>query len=386
MITNRKGFTLIELIVVMAVFIVVIVIAADSFNTIQKQGLKISKSEESNIEGIIGLEIFQHDIEQTGFGLPSSFSSTPPSYNEAADSPGSNFNDAPSDVPRPVIAGNDLASSTGILANTDYLVIKGTTLGRSPASQRWTYINYSSSTRPPHHWPSENLVSGDRTIVLKRSFSESGVTNQLVNSSSSNFYVNYSDNAFTGAYAPAVQNEVFTIYGVDRINLRMPFNRADYFITRPDSIPSRCAPDTGILYKTLVKQDDGKLSYFPVLDCVASMQVVFGWDINGDGLIDAYSDADGSNVSGATSAQIKAPGGVMGTAEGIRNSLKLIKVYILTQDGAKDPFYTNSAPNILVGAAGETNLTRSYPLSPEQMNYRWKVNRIIVRPKNLSTN
>ncbi len=57
-------------------------------------------------------------------------------------------------------------------------------------------------------------------------------------------------------------------------------------------------PDTGILYKTTVNHADGKLTYIPVLDCVLDMQVVLGWDLNGDGLIDTWSNADGSVVSG----------------------------------------------------------------------------------------
>ena len=386
--SNNKGFTLIELIVVMAVFIVVIIIAADSFNTIIRQNSKLIASEESNIEGVVGLEIFRHDLEQTGFGLPSAFPATPPSYNEAVDTPALNFNDAPNGIPRPVVAGNNL-NSGNVLPNSDYLVIKGTTLGLAQASQRWTYVNYSSSGKPPKSWTSGNLASGDRAIVLRRSFSDSGVTNQLVYNTATpqNFFVNFPNpnTPLSASFSPAVPQDVFTIYGVDTVDLRMPFNRSDYFISRQAGIPSRCAPGTGILYKTVVNQNGGTLTYIPLLDCVADMQVVFGWDVNGDGLIDAYSDADGTNVSGATSAQVQA---LMATSDGIRNSLKLIKVYILAQDGAMDKNFTNSSPTILVGSKenGELTLTKNYDLSGSNlMNYRWKVYRVIVRPKNLST-
>jgi len=59
MLNSRKGFTLVEMIVVMAVFVVVIMITADSFKTILTQMTKITKSEESNIEGVVGLEMFR---------------------------------------------------------------------------------------------------------------------------------------------------------------------------------------------------------------------------------------------------------------------------------------------------------------------------------------
>ncbi len=42
------------------------------------------------------------------------------------------------------------------------------------------------------------------------------------------------------------------------------------------------------------------------MDCVADMQVVFGWDIDKDGDIDTYSDADGATVSGTGSTTASA--------------------------------------------------------------------------------
>ncbi len=385
---DNRGFTLIELIVVMAVFTAVLTIAAVSFNTMLQQSAKLAMSEESNIEGVIGLEMLRHDLAQTGFGLPWSLPSAMPAYSEAdgGETLASGFNETSgTTVPRAVIAGNDPA---GVLADTDYLVLKGTTLGLSRASQRWTYVNYSSVMKP-HQWASENLHSGDRVIVVKRSFSSSGVTNELVSDTTANgYYVNYSDTAFsTGAFSPQVQGDVYNIYGVDTAALRMPFNRADYFVSAPQDgrKPARCAAGTGTLYKGVVNQADGTLTRIPLLDCIADMQVVFGWDLDGDGLMETYSDADGSNVSSdIPTAQIKAPNGAMGTSDGIRGGLRLIRVYILAQEGKKDPFFTNSITSILVGPVGMSNLSHTYTLSSDQMNYRWKVYRIIVSPKNLT--
>ena len=44
-----------------------------AFNTIITNSSKSSKIEESNIEGMIGLEMMRHDLEQMGFGLPWGF-------------------------------------------------------------------------------------------------------------------------------------------------------------------------------------------------------------------------------------------------------------------------------------------------------------------------
>jgi hypothetical protein len=93
--------------------------------------------------------------------------------------------------------------------------------------------------------------------------------------------------------------------------LGMPFNRADYFVAIPGSssqLPSVCAPGTGILYKTTVNHEannpGGKLTYTPLVDCVADMQVVLGWDLwdassntlGQDGTIDTWSS--GMNEKG----------------------------------------------------------------------------------------
>src|SRR5664280_1739013 len=82
---GEDGFTLIEMIVVMAIFIVVIIITSSAFNTVLSQTKKVSKSEESNIEGVIGLEMFRHDLAQAGFGLFTDIDATAlPVYDEAA--------------------------------------------------------------------------------------------------------------------------------------------------------------------------------------------------------------------------------------------------------------------------------------------------------------
>ena len=81
--TRNSGYTLIELLIVMVIFIVVIIISSSAFNTALTQTKKVSKSEESNIEGVIGLEMFRHDLEQAGFGLVTEFDTIAPDYLEA---------------------------------------------------------------------------------------------------------------------------------------------------------------------------------------------------------------------------------------------------------------------------------------------------------------
>lgn len=391
--TGQSGFTLVELIVAMAVFIFVIIIASDAFNTILSQSGKLMREEESSIEGIIGLEILRHDLEQAGFGLPWDFGDTAFNYTEAVETVPKSFNDSTTTtkVPRPLTLGNNLDSASGMVEGSDYLVIRGTTLGRSQASQRWTYLTYSSAKKPPRSWPSGNIPNGAGVIMLRRTFNESAVTHQLVHSGDT-FAQAFSAAGFdASAFNPLVPQEAFYLYGVDLVDpsktnagLRMPFNRADYYVKKPDPAVAGCQEKTGTLYKATVNHADGKLNSIPLLDCVADMQVMLGWDMNGDGTVDTWSGADNSSVAGVGSAaQVNS---ALTESATQRAQLRMVKVYVLAQEGRKDPSYKVENPKIVVGDkyAGEKDQTHEYTLTGDQLNYRWKVYRVVVRPKNLT--
>jgi prepilin-type N-terminal cleavage/methylation domain-containing protein len=414
---NQRGFTLIEMLITMAIFVTIIMITSSAFKMIVTQTKKLMYGQESNIEGVIGLETFRHDLQQGGFGLPYTFPSPAPQYLEAANAPSNSYNDAPSGVPRAFVSGNNLAgvseSSSGVTYNvidgSDYLAIKGTSVGRSNTSQRWTYMQYSSLK--PHTWPSaaENIKNSAWIIVLKRTFSNRQASNQLVVDGTqvvtSNLYFspNYSPSGFAApAFNPQSPSDIYFLYGIDDDDIRMPFNRTDYFLGVPQAagrMSSICSPHTGILYKTTVNQKDGKLNYIPLMDCVADMQVVFGWDVRAgalpgtDGLVDTYSNADGTAIISTSLAGSGTLGvgptfdfpAAVSNAETIRNSLKVVKIYVLAQNGRMDPTY-NSPGTFRLFGEGESSLGRTYTLTPDMRNYRWKVYQIVATPKNLTSN
>lgn len=423
MLRSRKGFTLVELLIVMAVFVIVMMITTDAFKTILTQASKLTRSEESNIEGVLGLEMLRHDLQQSGYGLPYEFLSLI-SYPEAAGTPSSTYNDGTgdtsSDVPRAVVAGNNLTATAGtsgtesttILANTDYLTIKGTTLGMNEAAQKWTYMPYSSAVtgkKKVKLWQTNNLTTSDRVIVLKKTYSGNAYTNQLIfNPANSSIYWAAWPNPASGpgfadpVFDPTLKEEIYYLYGIKTGDpLRMPFNRADYFVARPTTpgrIPNFCAPNTGILYKGVVKHDNGQLDYVPLLDCVADMQVVFGWDVDDgmgnegqDGLVDSYTSPWNSSndvVDAATSASVAVSTiksrvkTAMANPAVLRRSLKIIKIYMLAQVGRRDATY-QSAASFVLGDPSIDGISSTYNLDAAMRNYHWKVYRIVVRPKNL---
>jgi prepilin-type N-terminal cleavage/methylation domain-containing protein len=433
MLNSRKGFTLIEMIIVMAVFIVVIMISGDAFKMILTQMTKITKSEENNIEGVVGLEMFRHDLQQAGYGLPYSYQA-PISYLEAGYAPANAYNDGTGStaswVPRAVVAGYKITAASGvsdgtdtynILANTDYLALKGSTLGpNNTAAQKWTYVPYSSGItgkKKPRIWSSANLAQNDRVIVVKKTFATNTYNNQLVYNTADPtiYWANFDVTGFAdAAFLPALATDIYYVYGIKSATstgtyIGMPFNRTDYFIGTPSAttkLPAFCAPNTGILYKgTLshsVTTPGGRMTFVPLVDCVADMKVVFGWDLDDgqgnegqDGVVDTYStpcktplgpaNTNCSAITVTPSANQTRVTNAMSDPAKLRNGLKVIKVYILAQVGSKDTNYQSSNATFTLGDQTTDGISSTYTLASNMMNYRWKIYRIVVRPPNLIT-
>jgi hypothetical protein len=184
-----------------------------------------------------------------------------------------------------------------------------------------------------------------RTLVLN------GPAWNPVFSSISNFYPGSSD------------PQPRFVYGISSAAGRMPFNRADYYISKTAvDVPQRCAPNTGVLVKSMISQSDGSRSdNLPLLDCVADMKVIFHIDVLGNGAV-TITD----NISGLSAQQI-------------RTQVKEVRVYILAHQGQMDKSYVHPQSTITVG---ESPWQHNFNIGAN-VNYRWKVYTIVVQPKNL---
>jgi hypothetical protein len=217
------------------------------------------------------------------------------------------------------------------------------------------------------------------------------ITDHQLITNGSAFSTQY-NNVTTAPWPPTEQLENRIIYAVDpNTPLRMPFNRADYFISTAN-VPTRCAPNTGVLEKVVVNQSDGGLTVFtPLLDCVADMQVGFGLDMDSNNQIGTYANADGTSVGsteGATVGTVQAtlndnPPGVL------RQRLREVRVYVLAHEGQADPSFTYTTNTIRIGEpdttkTGGINPGRDYNLSADMLRYRWKVYTLVITLNNLS--
>lgn len=389
-ITRKDGFTLIELLISMIIFIFVIAAASNVLTGLLTQFKQQSKITETNVAGIIGLEIFRQDLEHAGYGLPWDLSGA--SYQEAGVESVTawvdrNFNDGPPDNPT---RGIDIANASnppaGIrsgdgysLNGSDVLVIKAINVARNTASDKWTPLKavfpYTTTWSPS----GENLTGTDKVIMLIPGSTDANSKRLVV--SGSNFYTTFS-NVTTLSWLPTDVNETRLVYGmVDSsvASLRMPFNRADYYIRRPATgMPQRCAPNTGILYKANVSQVNGLLSdsEINILECAADMQVIFGIDNDSDG------DFEPPGIAGSTDGYQDDI--FLWTAQQIRTQVKEVRVSLLAHEGQRDPNYTYPNSTITVGEFGlGHNLNLATTIGTGWQNYRWKLYTFVVKLNNL---
>ena len=188
---DTGGFTLVEMLVAMTIFLVIVMVTAASYRTVVNHSGQQSKSAETLSAGIVGLEVLRSDLKQAGFGLPWSFQAAlaPSSYREAQvsanDLPAAgfwpanpppapatywvnSFNDAPGGLPRAIQSANTLFNQqSGI--GSKYLVIKSMLTGASPAARKWTNVAFAGGSHVRKLWgdPNRDLAATDRVIVVQ---------------------------------------------------------------------------------------------------------------------------------------------------------------------------------------------------------------------------
>ncbi len=410
----EDGFTLVELMITMVVFVLAMVAASNIFSGLLSQFKQQSSIAESNIEGISGLESMRHDIEQAGFGLPWNMSGA--AYNEADPNAkydpaiaftANAYNDSTTSAPpRAVVVGNNV-----LMNGSDVLVIKATNVATNAASQKWEYIvNNGGLPNTLRTWDgsaAEQIGGTDHVIIMnpsasvnnKRVLMNSGVFDVQLNNVGFSFK-NGGASTYNPFEPPQGSFTAYLAYGIapDCNNppcLRMPFNRADFYIKRPADIPSRCQANTGVLYKATVNHGTGasagQLTELPLLDCVLDMQVVFALDTIGSGSANVWQGVPGDGAV----LPVDPLTGLPMTADRIRSTLKEIRIYLIVQEGQRDISYTYVNPDPTAPAADknmiyvrDANLGNVYGAAKNgyavpDLNYRWKLHTIVITPYNL---
>lgn len=359
---NRRNaaFTLVELMIAMAIVMLVLYAAINFFIVSVGQYKVQTKITETNVEGLLGLELFRQDLESLGYGLPWNNLGT---YAEKTGN-GSTLNDGNGIAPRAVLSIDNAAFTVN---KSDYLVIKSIRVGMSGAAGKWTTLTQAGNKRT---WtPStENLGNNDYVIVLAVGSTDAD-RRSLVTSGT--FYTQFSN---TDAFVPVDPYSANIVYGIDNVIPARPFNRAEYYIDNA-AVPKHCAPNTGVLVKAVVDADGNTPMLLPLLDCVADMKVIYGYKNN----------PDDNNMIWIPDLAASFPLSSTAAAD-IRSKLVEVHVHILAQEGQRDDSYTpislQTLPSgkIFVGSQG---VGRDFDVSGYR-NYRWKQYSIVVKPKNLA--
>lgn len=377
---SSRGFSLIELLVYMAVLVVLLGFVTVSFIATLERSVQQTGIAETEVESHVGIEVLRADLEHAGFGLPWNWDIAPDPYTEPATLP-----DVP-DVPR-ALNGLDVspivppATFPPLAPRPDYLVVRSTNVARGPSSQTWGYVGRDSNHQVSIQSMGLDAFANNDQVIVVRPMVNPSTVRRLVTVGANNNYVR---NPTTGSLAnhspPQTPNdpdgERYLLYGLrDSAGLvQRPFNRADYYINYAN-VPLHCNANTGVLVKAQVNQANNNYDIQPFIDCVADFQVVFYLDNDGDGGWETRGNA--SSLNGLT-------------AEQVRDRVKFIRAYILFHEGGEDRNYTyptnlinvgevDGAGNLLAGRQTDLAVT----ITGNWARFRWKVADIAITPKNL---
>ncbi len=334
----RRGFTLIELLVTIVIVSILLGAAYVTYVTILGGFGRETKSVETQIETVVGLELIRLDIEHAGYGV------------------GEDQPDLPLSSPAP-----DSLWIRSVLNNTR--LIRDTVTG------------------DPVHW---SLVecNGPGLIPVVRAGDD--VTNLPTNNVGLVFLGaanRFHAGTTTNTLCPGVGVFVAMPYDTTVANgcLNQFCNIISYFLSAVQPLQT-CNPNTRNLLRAV-----GNAPGSPLINCVADVRFTFDVDANGDGTVDVRDgDFTALDLNGDTTV----------TADEVRRGLKIVNVYLLIQEGGFDRDYTFR--NFVTCAVTPTDPRLSgdcvvaNPTTGVQLNlpvgfanYRWKVIKLSVIPMNL---
>lgn len=374
-----RGFSLVELLVAMAIFSLLMAVAMSAFLTQVKRTGREYKSASTEMESQIFRNLLVRDLGMGGFGLADDYG---PITTAASLQP-------------PLAPMASTAAYSGTNGDPDTLYIRGTSLGINSGSPHgWSYAD-PGGTFPPWRDVREDLqTNADAkdadTVVIVEPTAKQIFTVVDGGNTYWRFRFNGEGNPLTTVpggievNAPGTEPDVPSgnlLYGINRAYdqtvvdsannpAQLPYYVVSYHLAASANTEDRCAP--GNLRRLLRKESITQnlpTAGDAVASCVLAFDVVFGLDTNEDGHVNLW-EVVGGPVAATYNNKL------------LQKRLKQVRAYILLQADNQDKDYFYPDSQIRVGDADIGDIGRDQPLTDAQRHYRWKLVTVGVTPRN----
>ncbi len=340
---GEKGLSIVELVITMFIVLLVLSGAYFTYTNLLKGFKQETISVETEIEKLVGTELLRLDLEHAGYGIGENEPYFPIEWYE-----------------------DTSFGSYDKYIESKELVIRATLNNTNKKTYGWILFKCSTTSVPLK----DSIVVDNR---LDKSNNAVVVLNDKKHIASPSTDMNLTENC--------PEKGVLLGFPIDRdyVNKAGKFDcyeqichAVNYTFSSTNSLED-CNPNT----KNLLRE--GK----PILDCVADMKIQYWLDTNQDGKIDKVGSSpierDNDHLNKTKNSDfVDLDGDGKITSSEIRKQLKLISIYLLMQDGKKDPEFVFNAPSGYV----ETQDNVKLRLPPDFQHYRWKVIKITVKPIN----
>jgi type IV pilus assembly protein PilW len=253
---NNKGFSLIEIMVAMAIMSMVLALTFPAFTNLLRASKAENASNEAHIDKITSLELIRMDLEHTNYGIASNTATTPISWNSA---------------------GKTLQLHSTI-NNTAH-----STIG-------WMLYDCTSGG---------TLAKTSSTLIQDQRQDTGNTCFVLLDTNRDFVEINTTDGTCPGG------NGIYTAFPLTRNKTgtpcrTIPYTSIEYKLSTGTNTLSDCAKGT----KNLLRAVDSGTGD-PILNCVADFTTTFELDTDGDGAIDSPSAASPPAAAAAVLAQVK---------------------------------------------------------------------------------
>ncbi|NPA12478.1 MAG: type II secretion system protein [Aquificae bacterium] len=312
--TGSRGFSLVELLLAVAILSTALSVIYITYTKLLERGKAGATSVESQLEGLIGVEIVRLDLEHIGYG----------------------------------VALDEVSPVAQWDSPTKTFTIRSNLINTRQETVGWVFIDCSSGNCNPLSY---SLPSSGRYYIF---FVDSFYNNSV---GLGQVYLER-DGSLALTEIPPIDGLVYkqlvgfpipdTVYKGSSNNCENTFcSRIRYKLRDTSTLPLKCNPNTGVLYRIVNNAVVGD----PIFNCVADFQV-------------KITATDGEAISVR------------------KGSVKKVEFFILLQEGERRRGFTFSNTRECGGGVCFNTPEVDLHLPPDYQNYNWKVIKLSVKPKN----